>query len=123
MSMYSDVCCEADPRSETRSADGLWRFLGKLRDLWTARRHRARILALTHLDERMLTDIGITSSDVQMALSAPFGEDPSLTLRRLAGERRAARRQSVREAAAELPRSTILVSLGPRFPDAGRRQR
>lgn len=122
MSMYHDGR-PAVSDLRFRSIDVLTPFLGKVWRLWTARRNRHQIARLVQADKRMLADIGITSSDVHMALSAPFGEDPSLTLRRLAGERRAAHRRAIRDSAAELPRSTILVSLGQRLPGDGRPQR
>jgi uncharacterized protein YjiS (DUF1127 family) len=52
------------------------------------RRHRREAAALAGLDHRMLSDIGITRSDVRDAFSEPFWEDPTALLRERALERR-----------------------------------
>jgi uncharacterized protein YjiS (DUF1127 family) len=52
------------------------------------RRHRREAAALAGLDHRMLSDIGITRSDVRDAFSEPFWDDPTALLRERALERR-----------------------------------
>src|SRR5512136_749301 len=59
-----------------------------LKELVEARRHRRQVNMLAGLDRRMLTDIGITRSDVRDAFSAPFWDDPTALLRERALERR-----------------------------------
>ncbi|HEX9071545.1 MAG TPA: DUF1127 domain-containing protein [Pseudolabrys sp.] len=59
-----------------------------LKELVEARRHRRQANMLAGLDRRMLTDIGITRSDVRDAFSAPFWDDPTALLRERALERR-----------------------------------
>ena len=47
-------------------------------------RNRRQVLLLTELDDHVLSDIGVTRSDVRSALSRPFSADPSLELERIA---------------------------------------
>jgi uncharacterized protein YjiS (DUF1127 family) len=47
-------------------------------------RNRRQVLLLTELDDHVLSDIGVTRSDVRSALSQPFSADPSLELERIA---------------------------------------
>lgn len=51
-------------------------------------RHRRDAQMLASLDRRMLADIGITSSDVNDAFSAPLWQDPTALLSERAIERR-----------------------------------
>jgi uncharacterized protein YjiS (DUF1127 family) len=53
-----------------------------------ARRHRREAAALAGFDQRMLSDIGISRSDLSDAVSEPFWEDPTALLRERALERR-----------------------------------
>lgn len=57
-----------------------------------AHRNRRSLARLAQLDDYMLRDIGITRSDLNMALSAPAPQDPSATLAGLARERQQADR-------------------------------
>src|SRR5690242_5508770 len=59
-----------------------------LKELIRARRHRRQAKFLAGLDRRMLSDIGITRSDVRDAFSEPFWDDPTALLRERALERR-----------------------------------
>lgn len=120
--LCSDGCDTLSTRNPPLSTV-IPRAVAELGRLWKAWRHRTQVAPLAQLDERMLADIGLTPSDVRSALAAPFGEDPSMTLQRLAHERRVARREALRESAAELPRSTVLVSLGGARPLGRHRQR
>jgi uncharacterized protein YjiS (DUF1127 family) len=62
-----------------------------LKELAEARRHRREANALIGLDQRMLSDIGITRADVRDAFSEPFWDDPTALLRERAIERRLSR--------------------------------
>lgn len=59
-----------------------------LKELARARRHRRDANVLAGLDRRMLSDIGLTRSDVRDAFSEPFWDDPTALLRERALERR-----------------------------------
>lgn len=65
--------------------------------LWRAVKNRRSVAKLLDWDDRMLRDIGLTSSDVRAAMSGPAREDPSLRLGTLSIERRAAIRAEARE--------------------------
>lgn len=53
-----------------------------------AYQHRRELAALAAVDRYLLSDIGITRSDLQDAFSEPLWEDPSALLRDRALERR-----------------------------------
>lgn len=55
--------------------------------IWTALLNRRAVAGLAEYDERMLKDIGLVRSDVVAALDAPFDQDPSLHLSRVAAGR------------------------------------
>ena len=59
-----------------------------LKQIARARKHRHEANVLAGLDRNMLADIGISRSDLNDALSAPFWEDPTALLRERALERR-----------------------------------
>jgi len=59
-----------------------------LRQIARARRNRREAYKLAKLDRNILSDIGITRSDLNDALSAPFWDDPTALLRERALERR-----------------------------------
>ena len=59
-----------------------------LKEYAQARRNRRQAIALANLDGRMLSDLGLTRSDVSDAFSSPFWEDPTSLLRERALERR-----------------------------------
>ena len=44
---------------------------------WRGWRNRAPVMALMELDDRMLSDIGLTRNDVTSSLAAPLTQDPS----------------------------------------------
>src|SRR4051812_47986239 len=64
---------------------------------WQAARNRRSVAKLLEWDSRMLKDIGLTEGDVRSAMAAPAGDDPSLRLRSLSVERRAAIRAEALE--------------------------
>jgi uncharacterized protein YjiS (DUF1127 family) len=53
-----------------------------------AYRHRREVMALAAVDRYLLSDIGITRSDLHDAFSEPLWEDPTALLRERALERR-----------------------------------
>jgi uncharacterized protein YjiS (DUF1127 family) len=59
-----------------------------LKQIARARKHRRDANVLAGLDRSMLADLGISRSDLNDALSAPFWEDPTTLLRERALERR-----------------------------------
>ncbi len=61
-----------------------------------ARKHRREANVLAGLDRHMLADIGFSRSGLNDALSAPFWEDPTASLRERALERRLYRVTPVR---------------------------
>jgi uncharacterized protein YjiS (DUF1127 family) len=71
---------------------------------WHAAQNRRSVAKLLEWDDRMLKDIGLTEGDVRSAMAAPAGQDPSLRLRALSSERRAAIRA---EALDRLSRGTV----------------
>ena len=64
-------------------------FFPVLRRLFSNRRKRRRLQDLQQLDDRALTDIGLTRADVMAVLGQPMSVDPVWDL-----ERRARRRRS-----------------------------
>ena len=60
----------------------------RMRQLARAYRNRSNAAVLAKLDDRMLTDIGLTRSDVRAALAEPLWGEPSNVLRTRALERR-----------------------------------
>lgn len=64
---------------------------------WANRREAMTVLA--RMDQRMLQDIGLTSADIHSALAEPVWSDPTVRLRLLAVERRAAARATAHEQA------------------------
>jgi len=61
-------------------------------------RNRRQAAELLSWDDRRLADIGITRTDVELAMGLPVSHDPSLQLQLWALERRAAQRAARREA-------------------------
>lgn len=64
----------------------------RLRQLARTLRHRREAGMLAGLDEHMLSDIGLSRSDVRDAFSGPVWRDPTTVLVRRADERRVGRR-------------------------------
>lgn len=64
--------------------------------------NRRTALEMMHFDERMLKDIGLTRGDVHASIIEPMGADPTVRMRILAVERRAANRALAAERAAGL---------------------
>jgi uncharacterized protein YjiS (DUF1127 family) len=69
----------------------VWLALGHARRLVRAIKHRRQAHMLLGLDDRMLTDIGLTRSDVHDAYAEPLWQDPTTLLRARALERRLSR--------------------------------
>lgn len=63
---------------------------------WDNRREAMSVLS--GMDKHMLRDIGLSEGDVRSALAEPIWSDPTVCLKRLAVERRAAARAQGREA-------------------------
>jgi uncharacterized protein YjiS (DUF1127 family) len=66
--------------------------------LWRAHRNRRAVGTLLGWDAAMLRDIGLSQSDVQSALAARLGDDPSSRLSTIAREHREAIRAQALEA-------------------------
>ena len=66
---------------------------------WYVRAYLNRRIAIgmMEFDDRMLKDIGLTRGDVHASIVGPVDSDPTVRLRILAVERRAATRASARE--------------------------
>jgi uncharacterized protein YjiS (DUF1127 family) len=88
------------------------RVVTRLRSLWRAWRNRRLVMPLLAFDDRMLSDIGLTRSDVTGALALPTGEDPSIRLARASRERRDARRWALRQGAISRAGETRSASPG-----------
>ena len=71
--------------------------LARLVALWRAAQNRRKVARLLEWDAHMLRDIGLTPSDVQSAMAAPMGHDPSSHLHAMSLERRMAARAAVEE--------------------------
>ncbi|MBI4274074.1 MAG: DUF1127 domain-containing protein [Rhizobiales bacterium] len=71
-------------------------FLGRaFRLLARAAKNRHDAALLASLDDRMLSDIGLTRSDLRDAYAEPLWRDPTSVLANRAAERRANRRRFV----------------------------
>ena len=79
-------------------------------------RHRRDLEFLASLDDRMLTDIGLTRSDLRFALSEPFWRDPGAVLLSRGTERslKQSRPSSVPSVAPGRKRVTPPVTAAPR---------
>lgn len=64
--------------------------------------NRRTALEMMHFDDRMLKDIGLTRADVHASIIEPMGSDPTVRMRILAVERRAANRALAAERVAGL---------------------
>lgn len=64
--------------------------------------NRRTALEMMHFDDRMLKDIGLTRADVHASIIEPMGADPTVRMRILAVERRAANRALAAERVAGL---------------------
>jgi uncharacterized protein YjiS (DUF1127 family) len=80
-----------------------------MRHLAEAVRHRRDAAMLAGFNDRMLSDIGLTRSDLADAYAEPLWRDPTALLAQRAGERRQARRRPG-------PRLRRLVSAPPLVP-------
>jgi uncharacterized protein YjiS (DUF1127 family) len=88
--------------------------------LWRERARSRRLLAA--FDDRMLADIGLTRGDLNDALAEPLWRDPTSVLARRQGERRWARRATVRtllrQASPSLVPGADTFAFPPRDPPA-----
>jgi uncharacterized protein YjiS (DUF1127 family) len=55
-------------------------LLRTVRETFDAWKHRRQVATLVEFDEHMLSDIGLTRTDVQEALDLPFSHDPGREL-------------------------------------------
>lgn len=78
---------------------------------WDNRREAMSML--TGMDEHMLKDIGLSGGDVRSALAEPLWSDPTVRLKLLAVERRAAVRAQSREAIQRYVDAPSIVSFAP----------
>ena len=62
-------------------AGSAWPRLGAaIARFWTAYRHRRAFYRLGEMSDRELADIGLTRSDLSVAIDVPFGSDPTTHL-------------------------------------------
>jgi len=95
----------ASPRSTTfarRPTAPAFRVAALAVATWTMRLvrgylNRRTALEMMNFDERMLRDIGLTRGDVHASIIEPMGADPTVRMRILAVERRAANRAQAAE--------------------------
>ncbi len=77
------------------AAAGIARVAGnviaRVVDVFRAYKHRRALTQLSHLDERMLRDIGLTRGDLRDAAAEPLWRDPTTVLVRRSNERRSTR--------------------------------
>lgn len=71
--------------------------VARVKAMVRAWQNRRDVRMLLEFDDRMLSDIGLTRTDVTSALASPPDVDPSRRLRVMAVERRAAGRAQARE--------------------------
>lgn len=88
--MASTECIETQLTSTPSLAHFLQAGAAKIAQAWRAARNRRSVNQLAAWDSRMLSDIGLTTSDVQSALASRFADDPSQRLRAFCSERKEA---------------------------------
>jgi uncharacterized protein YjiS (DUF1127 family) len=89
--MATTECTEIQPTSMAHTLGQLFQAgAARVAGAWRAARNRRSINQLASWDARMLSDIGLTSSDVQSALASRFAEDPSNRLQAFSSERKQA---------------------------------
>lgn len=93
---------------------------GLARRFWTAMKHRHDAAMLAGLDERMLSDIGLTRSDVRDAFAEPLWQDPTSILAARAAERRRHRRQRPFGLGTRMMSPPIAPQAGYSVPETGR---
>ncbi|MFC5069975.1 DUF1127 domain-containing protein [Flaviflagellibacter deserti] len=80
--------------SATTETSSLRDLLVKMQTVWSAVANRYVAGGmLSHLDDRMLSDIGISRGDVESAFAEPVWRDPTTRLALLATERRTGSRE------------------------------
>jgi len=80
---------------------------GGIAKLFVASRNRREVASLMNADPAMLRDLGLTTLDLDSALSEPFWRDPSARLVTWTNERRAAARAAARDNLAGLAPSRV----------------
>ncbi len=78
----TDFTC--DYSAERRTGHPLTDLSNKLTARIAARRQRRQLKSLSHLDDHVLRDIGLTRGDVARTLSQPLSVDAHTELHRLA---------------------------------------
>jgi len=63
---------------------------GALSQIYRARQSRLVIERLLTYDDRMLDDMGVSRSDIELALTVPMNQDPAAELAAIRSERRQA---------------------------------
>lgn len=74
--------------AETRTVVTVARLTEVVRMFFRLLKNRRQVGQLTRLSDHALADIGLMRTDLEVALSAPFGSDPSVKLSDFARERR-----------------------------------
>ncbi|PBB16485.1 DUF1127 domain-containing protein [Mesorhizobium sp. WSM4313] len=74
------------PRITTRPAVAT-RVLNALANAYVAWKNRRAFYRLGEMSDAELADIGLTRSDLHVAVAVPFGRDPTVKLRAIASER------------------------------------
>ncbi|MDG4853631.1 MAG: DUF1127 domain-containing protein [Mesorhizobium sp.] len=74
------------PRITTRPAVAT-RVLNAVADAFRAWKNRRAFYRLGEMSDAELADIGLTRADLHVAVSVPFGRDPTVKLRAIAEER------------------------------------
>ena len=90
-----------------------------VRRLVKAYRNRRQVAELLSWDDRRLADIGLTRTDVELAMGMPVSQDPSMQLQRWALERRSAHVASRREARAAADRAAGPTGQGGQMAAVG----
>jgi uncharacterized protein YjiS (DUF1127 family) len=63
------------------------RVAGALVNFYKAWKNRRAFYRLGEMSDAELADIGLTRADLYVAIDGPFGSDPTVKLRALAGDR------------------------------------
>ncbi len=85
--------------SETTETSALRDLLVKMQTVWSAVANRYVAGGmLSHLDDRMLSDIGVSRGDVESAFAEPVWRDPTTRLALMVTERRVGSRNLRAEA-------------------------
>jgi len=91
MSFYSDTQTPSHFAATVNAVSGF--ALARMRDLLQVLKNRRDAASLAGLDDRMLSDIGLTRGDLRDAYSEPVWRDPTAVLVSRVHERRINRRR------------------------------